>query len=240
MIEHKNIQEALHGVYSEVGYVQKQKSAGLNYSFAGESEFIQEIRPALINHGITMYVKSMDDLRNETYTTKNGSVMMRSIVHATVRFQHVTQTYVDVEAYGEGSDTGDKSVNKAMTDCYKYALRQTFMIATGDDPDKEASQERKQIVSEDAKSKKVDFTPKNLVDAAKQEGAVEKSKMSLEMAKTAVSHDGKKYCEMEKKELVNHLNGLLDKKAKKPGEFTEDDLFKLDAALVLMKVEAKG
>src|SRR3990167_1905296 len=30
---------------------------------------------------------------------------------------------------------GDKSVNKAMTGMLKYALRQTFLIETGDDPD---------------------------------------------------------------------------------------------------------
>ena len=35
---------------------------------------------------------------------------------------------------GEGSDTGDKASNKALTGAYKYALRQTFCIETGDDP----------------------------------------------------------------------------------------------------------
>jgi hypothetical protein len=34
---------------------------------------------------------------------------------------------------------GDKATAKAMTGAYKYALRQTFCIETGDDPDKDPS-----------------------------------------------------------------------------------------------------
>ena len=35
---------------------------------------------------------------------------------------------------------GDKSQNKALTVAKKYALRQTFCIATGDDPENESSE----------------------------------------------------------------------------------------------------
>jgi len=140
MTDHKNIQEAMLAIYREVGYVQKTKSDNLNYKFASEVGFIQEIRPAMIQNGVTVAVTQMDNLTQESYTTKNGAVMMRSTVHGVVTFTHVSTTSISVEAYGEGSDSGDKSLNKAMTDLYKYALRQTFMIETGDDPDKDASE----------------------------------------------------------------------------------------------------
>jgi hypothetical protein len=42
---------------------------------------------------------------------------------------------MDIQTLGEGSDTGDKTLNKCMTAAYKYAIRQTLMISTGDDPD---------------------------------------------------------------------------------------------------------
>jgi hypothetical protein len=48
---------------------------------------------------------------------------------------------MDGEALGEGSDVGDKATNKAMTDAYKYFLRQLFMIAGGADPDRTSSEE---------------------------------------------------------------------------------------------------
>ena len=36
MIEHKNIHEAINAVMSEVGYVRKQKSDQLKYTYLGE------------------------------------------------------------------------------------------------------------------------------------------------------------------------------------------------------------
>ena len=40
-----------------------------------------------------------------------------------------------VKVAGEGADPGDKSVCKAQTSALKYALLQSFLIATGDDPE---------------------------------------------------------------------------------------------------------
>ena len=69
--------------------------------------------------------------------------MVNTVIQATLRFSHAPSgTSIDVTAVGEGSDAGDKGANKAMTGLYKYALRQTFCIETGDDPDKFASEER--------------------------------------------------------------------------------------------------
>ena len=43
-----------------------------------------------------------------------------------------------VDAYGEGRDRGDKAAYKAFTGALKYFLIQTFMLATGDDPEDSA------------------------------------------------------------------------------------------------------
>jgi len=224
-MDHKNIQEALHAIYNDVGYVQKQKNDNLNYSFAGEGAFIRELRPAMIEHGVTISVSKMDALTQEHYITgKYDTKMVRSTIHAAVTFSHVSGDSITVEAYGEGSDAGDKSLNKAMTDAYKYALRQTFMIETGDDPDK-------------------DEEDKSLTAAAKKLGAVEtgvvpvKSEggMTIEMAKSAKSSTtGKTYGELSKEELIQHFNGLSQKK-KKLDEWNEEDQFKFDAAKTLIQ-----
>jgi hypothetical protein len=39
-----------------------------------------------------------------------------------------------VRVAGEGADAGDKAPYKAMTGALKYALLQSFLLATGDDP----------------------------------------------------------------------------------------------------------
>ena len=145
MNEHKSIHEAINAVMNEVGYVKKSKSGGLNYSFAGESALIAAIRPSMVEHGIYMSVANIRELKRETYPTKSGTIMNNTIITGVVRFAHVSGSEILVESIGEGSDVGDKSANKALTGLYKYALRQTFCIETGDDPDKYASEERVQI-----------------------------------------------------------------------------------------------
>ena len=44
-----------------------------------------------------------------------------------------------VEVFAEASDQGDKRASKAMTLAKKYALREFFLIETGDDPDAQVS-----------------------------------------------------------------------------------------------------
>ena len=39
---------------------------------------------------------------------------------------------------GQGLDSGDKAPYKAQTGALKYALLQSFLLATGDDPEKHA------------------------------------------------------------------------------------------------------
>lgn len=138
----KTIHEAINKVMDEVGYVKKSKAANLNYSFAGEAALIAALRPAMVENGIYMSVSKVHKITRENYTTAKGTAMVNTVIHATVKFTHLSGDSIEVDAVGEGSDSGDKSANKAMTGLYKYALRQTFCIETGDDPDKYASEER--------------------------------------------------------------------------------------------------
>ena len=55
-------------------------------------------------------------------------------------FEHVdTGDQAYVEVFAEAADQGDKRASKAMTLAKKYALREFFLIETGDDPDAEVS-----------------------------------------------------------------------------------------------------
>lgn len=146
----KDIHEAINEVMQEVGYVKKQKAQSLNYTFAGESALISALRPAMVEHGIYMHVLKIENVSRENYTTAKGTPMVNTVITAVIRFTHVSGTFIDVASTGEGSDAGDKSANKAMTGLYKYAMRQTFCIETGDDPDKFQSEERKQAATKTA------------------------------------------------------------------------------------------
>lgn len=138
-----NIHEAINKIMQDVGYVKKVKAPNLNYTFAGEAALIAALRPAMVENGVYMHVAAVHRVTRENYTTKSGTPMVNTLIEATVRFTHApSASTIEVYAVGEGSDAGDKSANKAMTGLYKYALRQTFCIETGNDPDKYASEER--------------------------------------------------------------------------------------------------
>lgn len=132
----ENIHAAINAIMKEVGYVQKTKAGGLKYTFAGEAALIQALRPAMVEHGVYCRVSEVRNVRRERYQSKDGTNMVNTCLEATIAFVHAPSgTEVLVETAGEGADSGDKSQNKALTGAYKYALRQTFCIETGDDPD---------------------------------------------------------------------------------------------------------
>jgi hypothetical protein len=137
-----NIYTAINAVMNEVGYVKKTKAPNLTYTFAGEAGLIAALRPEMVANGIFMAVSKISNVITREYATSKGTAMVNVALVGTVRFYHVGGTFIEVESAGEGSDTGDKATAKAMTAMYKYALRETFLIETGDDPDKYASDER--------------------------------------------------------------------------------------------------
>ncbi|TET84640.1 MAG: hypothetical protein E3J37_03405 [Anaerolineales bacterium] len=140
MSEIKNVHEAINFVMEKVGYVQKETSKKLSYSFAGESAFIRAIRPHMVEVGLFVYPSSMIDLPAEPFTSRAGNVINITKLAMTYCFHHApSETKFFVNVIGKGMDSGDKDANKAMTAAFKYALRQTLMIETGDDPDKEGN-----------------------------------------------------------------------------------------------------
>lgn len=152
-----NIAKAILAVYSEVGYVNKNgKNSAQNYAYAGEADFIEALRPAMIAAGlISLPVKIVGECRHipgdKDTKPKNHAAYIYTfrIIHA------ASGEYIDVEAAGEGIGNDDKSSYKAATGAQKYALRQLFLIETGNDPDKDPVTVRKREEEETARRDEV-------------------------------------------------------------------------------------
>lgn len=143
------IDGAIQTVYNNIGYIKKTKSQGLNYSFLSEAQLIEKLRPEMVEAGIIFSPQGYKVISTESFTTAKGSPMNRVIVLGTFCFSHPESgTHRVVEALGEAMDSGDKATNKAMTGAMKYALRQTFCLETGDDPDKSPSSEQERSPKE--------------------------------------------------------------------------------------------
>ena len=139
MLKHESLRHAQLAVMEDVSYVQKKGRVGdgkYSYTYAGEAELIAQIRPAMLKHGIVMYPVGSTHISTEEYTTNRGSRVSLFLGKRSFAFQHIDSGEIAfIEVFAEASDSGDKRASKAMTLAKKYALREFFLIETGDDPD---------------------------------------------------------------------------------------------------------
>ena len=138
MEQPKNIYEALAAIYKETGYVQKTGKVSFGntrYNYAGEAAFIEAIRPVMEKFGVTITPTKIKLVFQERVLSAKGEPNMHVIISCSYVFAHISGTVLKIASMGEGKDSGDKAIPKALTGAYKYALRQAFMIETGDDPD---------------------------------------------------------------------------------------------------------
>lgn len=122
----------------EVQYLQKdgQINFGNNhYRFLSETKITQSLRTSFLNYGLLVFPI-------ETNPEKVGNVTQVAVKYKIVDIE--SGEFEIVASTGQGADGQDKGGPKAMTGAYKYMLRQTFMIPTGDDPDNISSEELSQ------------------------------------------------------------------------------------------------
>ena len=139
-------------VMDEVKYIQKK---GLNsfhkYKYATEADVVAAFSGAMKKHQIFMF-HSMLEREDKPYKTRGG----KDAFLVTVKIQ---VTFVDCESgerfvgdfYGDGSDSDDKGVYKAITGALKYALMKTFLVSTGDDPEREEVERERNVRNETEK-----------------------------------------------------------------------------------------
>lgn len=161
-IKAMNIYEKMMNITAEVGTVAKnlevQVTSKSKYKAVSEADVIRALKPLLIKYRVYAWpvqVNITDEkVLTSTYTDRDGVANSRNSfflrMEAIYRFINVDNPteYVDVKGVGDGIDTGDKAPGKGSTYAGKYSLLKAFMVATGDDPDQEASQEYSTIKAE--------------------------------------------------------------------------------------------
>lgn len=133
------IAEKVLKVMAQVGALGKDGlNKNQNYEYLSEEKIVGELHAACVECGLTVAPTCMEMLESYEYTTANGNPMRGRLIRVTYQLTDpADKDFILIQGIGEGVDSGDKATNKAMTAAYKYALRQAFMISTGDDPDKE-------------------------------------------------------------------------------------------------------
>lgn len=115
------------------------KKGGTNtfdkYSYFSEAQYKELFTELFSNTGLEL---SFNEVEYNTFTGSekqaNGRMPRLTFILTDVD----TGFYEETTITGEGIDKGDKAGYKAYTGALKYYLANTFMVATGDDPENES------------------------------------------------------------------------------------------------------
>lgn len=109
------------------------------FKFRSIDACYNELHDRLAEHGVFTVPEVLSSVRSEK-PTKSGGMMTYTVAQIKYRFYADDGSHFETIIIGEGSDSGDKSSNKAMAIAHKYALLQVFCIPTVDtkDPDEES------------------------------------------------------------------------------------------------------
>jgi hypothetical protein len=137
-----NLRQKLAEVRRRIGYIQKRgHNERFNYSYVTAADIAGSVGDLLSELGVVV-IPGLENITYESTTARGETTRMARVV--------MSYTFSDVDSgeeivakvAGQGLDTGDKAPYKAMTGALKYALLQSFLLATGDDPEDERTDTR--------------------------------------------------------------------------------------------------
>ena len=144
----KSLVEKLAEVMGAVGWIEK---SGYNdfhrYKYAQEADLVNAIRGELSKRSIMVFPDVQEVKRSEHVVETSKGIRKTWLTEIAVVW-----TFVDGESdqkhsitvHGVGEDNMDKGFYKAFTGSEKYMLMKTFLIPTGDDPEKDSQEEAQQ------------------------------------------------------------------------------------------------
>jgi len=98
------------------------------YAYVTEADAMEMFRDLCVKHGVVVIPTISIVAHNGDLTTINASYRI---------IDCDTGKEITCEIPGQGQDKGDKGIYKAITGSYKYFIMKTFMIPTGDDPERD-------------------------------------------------------------------------------------------------------
>ena len=133
-----NLRQKLALVRRRLGYIQKRGHNELhNYSYVTAADLAGAVGDILAELGV-LVIPRLESISHEP--ARSGRTDGEHLTHVVMNYSFVdvdTAEDITVKVAGEGVDAGDKAPYKAMTGALKYALLQSFLLATGDDPEEE-------------------------------------------------------------------------------------------------------
>ena len=139
-MENAKIYPAIANVMAAIGAVGKdKKNSQQGFMYRGIDDVMNALNPALVENKVFAVPEVLESTREDRVTSK-GNPIIYSVAKVRYTFYAEDGSNVQAVVIGEGMDSGDKSMNKAMSIAFKYACFQVFCIPTEEmkDPDAES------------------------------------------------------------------------------------------------------
>ena len=141
-----NLREKFAEVRRRLGYIQKRgHNERHNYSYVTAADLAGSVGDILAELGVVV-IPQLQSISTETPRSSSDRIARVVMNYRFVDARSGEELTVRVP--GEGADPGDKAPYKAMTGALKYALLQSFLLSTGDDPEDERANSRAALGSE--------------------------------------------------------------------------------------------
>ena len=146
MFAQLNLREKFAEVRRRLGYIQKRgHNERHNYSYVTAADLAGSVGDILAELGVVV-IPQLQSISTETPRSSSDRIARVVMNYRFVDARSGEELTVRVP--GEGADAGDKAPYKAMTGALKYALLQSFLLSTGDDPEDERANSRAALGSE--------------------------------------------------------------------------------------------
>ena len=130
-METKKIYTAIVEIMDDIKSIGKDRYNKMqSYSFRGIDDVYNALQQALIKHKV-FCVPTVRSVKREDGVSAKGTPLKYTVVDVDYEFTSAEDcSSVKISMSGEAMDSGDKSLNKALSAAYKYACFQLFCIPT--------------------------------------------------------------------------------------------------------------
>ena len=134
-----SIHQRMIGILGELPPIGKnQRNESQGFMFRGIDDVLNALNPLLYQWGVYYVPHVLERIDDTRKTARNNDLFVVNL-HVEYTFYGIDGDSVTVDTWGEGTDSGDKATNKAMTGAMKYALFQAFAISTQEAHDSDRS-----------------------------------------------------------------------------------------------------
>jgi len=134
----KTLRQKLHAIMGELEYIKKDGTVAFGntkFTYLSERAVKEAMHPLFVKHGVLLMIDGiLDSCR---YWEKGNSSPITFAAYK-LRFLDVdSEAEESMVVFGQGQDPADKGIYKAITGALRHGLASTFLVPTGDDPEKD-------------------------------------------------------------------------------------------------------